>query len=464
MGLAIDGSQMYAHRQMAQAAADAAAGAGISTMFVGTYSVPTGGAAHTCTDSDAATISNVFGSPCYYAQKNGFLTADDTVVVSFPSSPFNGVTGSSSYTYPFIQVTITRTVHTSFMRFLGSSTASIKATAGAGIVQTNSAVPILVLHPTKSGAISLGGSSTITICGGPTRSIQVNSSSSSAVSVGHIDISHAGTADTSGNCTLGTGGDFGVYGGPTSKPSGINIGSGHYVQPAAPIPDPLASVSAPTRPVDAPAKTPLANGVGGCPASPKKACNLYSPGYYSSDLQVKLETAVLKPGLYYIDGSFSNSANGDVYPCQNVGGISCGSPGLTGNTGTGNGVVVYLHGNGSFDFTANSDLTLSGSDNASTYKGILFFSDRSAVANTHSLGGGGVTNLTGTIYLVNTLATKIATPSHYQTLSLGGGSGSGTTIRGEIITDAISMSGSSSITMNLDPTYTLPVDQVALVK
>jgi uncharacterized membrane protein len=35
LGLAIDGGQMYAHRQMAQAAADAAAQAGIMSIFDG---------------------------------------------------------------------------------------------------------------------------------------------------------------------------------------------------------------------------------------------------------------------------------------------------------------------------------------------------------------------------------------------------------------------------------------------
>ena len=36
LGLAIDGGQMYAQRQMAQAAADAAAQAGIMSIFTGT--------------------------------------------------------------------------------------------------------------------------------------------------------------------------------------------------------------------------------------------------------------------------------------------------------------------------------------------------------------------------------------------------------------------------------------------
>src|ERR1700688_1395953 len=59
LGLAIDGAQMYAQRQMAQTAADAAAQAGILSIFDGTNSG--GGAAFTtgssfnCSTTDART-------------------------------------------------------------------------------------------------------------------------------------------------------------------------------------------------------------------------------------------------------------------------------------------------------------------------------------------------------------------------------------------------------------------------
>ena len=80
LGFAIDGSQLYAHRQMAQAAADAAAQGGILSIFRGTNataSTPfgTGSPAtpFTCTTTDGKT-------PCAYARLNGFGgTTDDTV-------------------------------------------------------------------------------------------------------------------------------------------------------------------------------------------------------------------------------------------------------------------------------------------------------------------------------------------------------------------------------------------------
>src|ERR1700675_2264450 len=69
IGLAIDGSNLYAHRQMAQAAADAAAQAAIMSIFDGTSGagaasfVDTPGTSFTCTTTDAKT-------PCVYARSN----------------------------------------------------------------------------------------------------------------------------------------------------------------------------------------------------------------------------------------------------------------------------------------------------------------------------------------------------------------------------------------------------------
>ncbi len=93
LGLAIDGSQIYAQRQMAQAAADAAVQAGMMSILDGTNSTsanPFGTgtppiASSVCTTADLRT-------PCVYARYNGFGgTAADTVTLSFPAS-VSGVT------------------------------------------------------------------------------------------------------------------------------------------------------------------------------------------------------------------------------------------------------------------------------------------------------------------------------------------------------------------------------------
>src|SRR5258708_2827083 len=131
LGLAIDVGQMYAHRQMAQVAADAAAQAGIASIFdatntSGSHAFSTS-ASFTCTTTDLTT-------PCIYAAQNGFGgSAADTVTVSFPTSAA-GVKLSADDPTNVIQVTVQRTLNTSLIRFLGPATSTIKAIWTAAIV------------------------------------------------------------------------------------------------------------------------------------------------------------------------------------------------------------------------------------------------------------------------------------------------------------------------------------------
>ena len=186
LGLAIDGANLYAEGQMAQVAADAAATAGAMSIFQGvdiagkpTY-FSTAAAGFTCSTTDAKL-------PCQYARLNGFGgTTSDTVTVDFPvcnaATPCGYQSTLSTSDSPNqIRVTITRSVDNSFIRMIGGPLATpIKATSIAAIVTVQSPTPILITDPTNSNTLSMNGATSITICGGPTRSIQVNSSSASA--------------------------------------------------------------------------------------------------------------------------------------------------------------------------------------------------------------------------------------------------------------------------------------------
>jgi hypothetical protein len=100
---------------------------------------------------------------------------------------------------------------------------------------------------------------------------------------------------------------------------------------------------------------------------------------------------------------------------------------------------------------------LQGSPNSSSYKGILFFVDRTAAAATHSIDGGATITMTGTIY-------TNSDPAHYQTLHYQG-NGSGTTVLvGEIITNVLELQGTPGIVMNLNSSVVYYVDQLALVQ
>jgi hypothetical protein len=384
------------------------------------------------------------------------------------------VTFSGSDPVNLIQVTVQRTVGTTLMHLLGPATSTVKATAMAAIVDVFAPVPILVTHPTLASSFSLSGNPTITICGGPRRSIQVNSGAGTAAAANGnptVDLSHAGPPDP-GDCSSGTGADFGVWGGPSTPAFVYSGGStGKYRQPASPVLDPLANVAAPPIPAAAPATADLANSTSGCPANPKKGCKLYSPGLYTGGISVTNETPVFKPGIYYIQSSNGMfcGANCAMYMAT---GFTDGAGGT--NTGWTGNILVYNTGPaanptnaGQFNLGANGSINLVGSPTNSSYLGILFFQDRSSVANTgknaHSLGGGGGLTLKGTIYITNTLATMKGDATHYQELDLQGTPGSATLIQGEIIVGVLGLGGNAGITMNLDSNKTLNIRQVAMV-
>jgi hypothetical protein len=466
-GLAIDASHLYAQRQMAQAAADAGAQAGIMSIYDGTQMT-----GHSAGDSFTCDGTTTALSPCAYASLNGFNPANgDTITVDFPSSA-PGVNLASGLN--LLRVTVQRNVNMTLTKLVGASTGTIKATATAAIVDVLAPVPILVLHPTSSDSFHKNGSNTIVICGGPSKSIQVNSSSTTSIVVdgnGKVDLSHAGPLATPGNCD-GTGADFGNVGDESPYPGVLQQGVGKYISKASIFHDPLSGVPAPALPATpvSGSPTPVNPGVGDCPGTVPVPCQLYQPGRYDGGITPGNKVlALFNPGVYYING-------GGFHLIQNRAAHMATSAGsyFVPDAVTGNGAVFYNTGDGAndiFEITANSGTIqgvsygnqLLGAPITSIYKGIVFFEDHTAAAHTHNLQGGGGIAITGTIYLTNTEPTMTADASHYQMLSLQGNPGSATNIIGEIIIDKLSLGGNANITMTLDATATLHVREIALV-
>ena len=222
----------------------------------------------------------------------------------------------------------------------------------------------------------------------------------------------------------------------------------------------------------------MANGVSGCPAGATKACLLYSPGIYTGGIDVKNQTAIFKPGIYFIDSNqgFQNSANGDSYMAT----------GFPDDPSTGQGMLIYYtnsgplsggHVNtGGFAIGANGTSNVAGAGcssvtntcNSNYYKGVLAWEDRNAIAhtdsNSHNFGGGGAMALIGSIYITPTDAAMRAAPAIYSVTQLKGTSGSATVISGGIITSSLDIRGNSAIKMRLNPQAAFVVRQVALVK
>jgi hypothetical protein len=282
LGLATDYTQVWAHRQMAQGAADAACQAGAADVFLkGTDPTAT-------TDFPALDFSwigssfncsvNASSPPCKYASFNGY--SGSKVSVSFPSS-LTGVSGIPSgfptIANPYIKVTITDPVPMYFTKIASSTqTVNVTASAGCGLFAINTPVPLVVLHRTASPSFQVNGTASVNILGGPERSIQVDSSSNTAVSVGTVDLHLAGPSNN--------GADFAVFGGPAARPTGVNVGSaGHWIHGANPFGDPFAATSAPARPTgagSAGSAKPVTYRTNGCPDT--NGCIEYSAGDYTT--------------------------------------------------------------------------------------------------------------------------------------------------------------------------------------
>ncbi len=355
LGLGIDGAQMYAHRQMAQAAADAAAQAAIMSLLRGTNSTSTHpfstGSSFTCSVPPAALDLR---TPCVYAQNNGFGTSADTVVVSFPES-VSGVNLSSDPT-PAVSVSVQRVLSTGLIRFAGITSSTVKAKATSGILVSVPPECVYVLDPSAANAFTAGGGASVTMnCG-----IAIGDSNKVAATV-------TGGATVSASAISITGG-YTVNGGATVSPLPVTG------VPAAG--DPFASVSGPT--------------AGSCDYTN------YHPGWGSW---------TLNPGTYCggitIDNGSTATFNAGTY-IVNGGGIH-----FTGGASiSGSGVMFYLTGtNASYASVAmdgGASVTLSGPASGA-YMGLLFFEDRSIVSNKNATFTGGASlNLTGSLYFPTT--------------------------------------------------------------
>jgi Flp pilus assembly protein TadG len=359
-GLAVDAGQMYAQRQMAQAAADAAASAGILSIMRGTnatstYTFGTGStpiASYVCTTTDGRT-------PCVYARDNGFgATASDTVTLSYPAT-VSGAT-LASVTVPAFAVTVQRTLNNSLIRFAGGGAqTTISAKATAGITGTSSTYCLIALSSSLpyAFAATYGSNVSASGCG-----IAVDSSYSpdalqilsSTVTASVIDV--VGAAQVSGS---------------TVSPTPV---TGH-----AAVSDPLASLPAPT--------------VGSCATHPS--------------LTTPASNTTLTPGTYcggiYIGNNVNNITFSSGIYIMNGGGIS-----LNQATVTANGVMFYLTGtNATYESVAvgnNLNATMSA-PTSGTYEGILFFQDRSIAYSTSNgavFTNGVSMNMSGTLYFPTT--------------------------------------------------------------
>ncbi len=378
VGFAVDLSNMWFHRQAAQSAADAACVAGAMDMLYlqnGTITSSPGFTVGTTGDCNASSAAAL----CRYAQFNGYTattsaagwstnTPAGAIAVSwtFPVT-VNGVTAASGITHPFLNVVVQEKPATWFMGMVGVKSLTVGASCTCGLPPGVGGAPLVILNPTLGGALTLSGGAHIVITGGPQTSIQVNSSANGSPSSNassnavYCNGGNGFPIDTSAAGPSGTGGDLAIVGGPTTNQfcggSYIlnNTTKAHWKSPVAAVPDPYASVPAPTQPAAkvAEAVTPVAttaqgyspnkdatygyiygtwvaSGTDSCPNTaaqqhyltysgsyPYNGGNIYgnclefTPGYYPNGIDTTSlagyanDVVLFMPGVYYLNGNLN---------------------------------------------------------------------------------------------------------------------------------------------------------------
>ena len=344
VGLSVDISNWWLHKQVAQGAADAACTAGVMDMLANTQGQSVGAFPGGSPPGSFTCASNTGTAVCQYAALNGYNgsglvanQASNEVAVSFPGSvPGLSACGAGSpppcvptgLASPFIEVVVKDRVPTTFTGLLsGKRTTDVAGSAVCGILQSTSPVPIIVMYPTCQHSFQISGSSTVSIVGGPNRSVQVNSgnitcAAAGSGSAGQCGSGSIGTCGGGGTCIdLSHGGpdfsgsDFGVFGNPKGPSATFNPGTTGSWTTGPPISDPYALLSAPIlgsllpSPTDV-APQQVAYGVDGCPLNdPPRTCAKYLPGIYTHPIVVSNKVAIFVPGVYYMKPTTPDTAN-----------------------------------------------------------------------------------------------------------------------------------------------------------
>jgi hypothetical protein len=233
---------------------------------------------------------------------------------------------------------------------------------------------IIVLNPSAAGALSLQGSSSLTIAG----AVVVDSNSPTALSAG-------GTSHVSAGSILVVGGVSASTGALSPAP----------VTGAAFVPDPLAGLPVPGTGTS----TTAVNLTGGSLT--------INPGVYTQiSVSGNGTTLTMNPGVYVItSGGFSVSNSANV---------------------SGTGVVIYNAGLGAVSLGSSGNISLTA-PMSGPYAGVLLFQARNNTA-TLSLNAQSAVGLNGTIYAPAALlslgaGSQLHSPVVVNTLSLSGHGG-----------------------------------------
>jgi Flp pilus assembly protein TadG len=349
--------------------------------------------------------------------QNGITDGSGGTTVTINVPPKYGATAGES---GYIEAVVQYPSPTYFMKLFGVNSVTIAGRAVVGTGATGACIWTLA----KSGTdISLSGSAGLN---SPKCAIYDDSAASNALSL-------------SGSGTI-TARSIGIVGRYSDSSSGALTPT--PTTGLAPAADPLAALAAPSIPT------------GSCSGS---SCTVnYSgsgtytvqPGTYTSISNSGSGTVSFASGNYLITGNVSNSQGNMVFGAGNytIGGslTDSGSASMTLGTGlyivegnlslsgsgtiTGNGVTFYTAR--STSISGGSNLTLTA-PTSGTYSGVLFFQSRSD-SSSMSISGGSGSTIQGIIY------------APMAALTISGSSG--LTMSLDLIADSLTVSGSGTFT------------------
>ena len=336
VGLAVDAGQLYFAKRTMQEAADAAAFGGAVVLYEG------------------GTSSDALNAATADATKNGFSNGVANTTVTINTPPSSGAYSGNSL---FVEVVIVRQVRTSLVP-AESVLTSVRARGVAGAQATGNEFGLLALKSSGTCVLLDDGGMTVTGGGGVD---QINCSGNSPIVLN----SSGRITDAAGTFVVGT-----ASGGCCNPPGSLHNGSPSLGDPYAGFPKPTFGSSG---------------------TNTSKSCSSQNlaPAYYAN-----LDTT----------GSCGWHLTGGIYILRG-GGISTGDFDVD-ETGASAGVVIFLttgdyaggpggSGCGTVS-TDNGKITLKAMSTGQ-WAGMVIYMDPACGGKTLSTGGG-VLNLTGTVY------------------------------------------------------------------
>jgi hypothetical protein len=295
-------------------------------------------------------------------------------------------------------------INTAFMSLMGVSSLTL-AVQSSAVKTSDTSGCVLALNPTTSGAVSIGGSTTVSL-----NDCSVYSNSNDAASVS------AGGSATLATLSIGAVGKVSISGANVTTTNGVSTG-------LAPLADPYSDVVFP----------PFT----GCTATNLNVNKdtTISAGVYCKGLSVNAgATLTLNPGIYYIDqGSFTANGGATI----NGQGVTLVFTSSTGN----DWATVTINGNAIVNLTAPI-----GGPTA----GIVLFGDRHIPTGTaFKLNGGSNQSFAGAVYVPT------------GAISYSGGTGTSTSCT-QIIGDTINFTGNSNVANNCSSYKTRPFGSIVV--